>query len=289
MSSLTVWNFTRIKGVLYLSAIMAHHSLYITPEIKLSVYHDSFSVDNVVFADHLLIWFIEGETKIIMPDATYTLTPGDIFLFPRNSVATIINSPKGGKPNQSVVMHLNAEKLKNYYKEKAIDPGIPSGKMYTFHSHPLLKSCLASLIPYFEIGEQLPAEIADIKISEAIAVLRSIKPEIDNVLANFEEPGKIDLTGFMEKHYMFNMDMEKFGYLSGRSLTTFRRDFKNTYGTTPQKWLTQKRLELAHFHIKEKRRRPSDIYLEVGFENLSHFSFAFKKLFGYPPTEVGAI
>lgn len=275
-----------IDNVLYLRT-MAHESIYITPEIKLSVYNDSFHVDNVFFSDHILIWFIEGETKIVMPDATHTLTPGDIFLFPRNSVATVINSPKGGRPNQSVVMHLRQERLAAYYKEKDVRPGhSASREMLTFSNHPLLKSCLSSLIPYFEIGEQLPAEVADIKIHEAIAILRSISPDIDSVLANFEEPGKVDLSGFMEKHYMFNMDMERFGYLTGRSLTTFRRDFKGVYGTTPQKWLTQKRLELAHFHIKEKRRRPSDIYLEVGFENLSHFSFAFKKLFGYPPTEV---
>lgn len=278
-----------IDKVLYLRS-MAHESVYITPEIKLSLYTDSFYVDNVVFADHILIWFIEGETKIIMPDETHVLKPGDIFLFPRNSVATVINAPKNGKPNQSVVMHLRRERLMAYYKDREINPvNMAERKMYRFNNHPLLQSCLLSLIPYFEIGEQLPAEISDIKISEALAILRSINPEIDNVLANFDEPGKIDLSGFMEKHYMFNMEIEKFSYLTGRSLTTFRRDFKKAYGTTPQKWLTQKRLELARFQIAEKRRRPSDIYLEVGFENLSHFSYAFKKLFGYPPTDVMAV
>ncbi|ETZ24696.1 AraC family transcriptional regulator [Pedobacter sp. V48] len=105
------------------------------------------------------------------------------------------------------------------------------------------------------------------------------------MLANFAEPGKIDIGNFMEKNYMFNMPMEKFGYLTGRSLTTFKRDFKKTFQTTPQKWLTQKRLELAHYQIREKNRRPSEVYLETGFENLSHFGYAFKKLFGYAPTE----
>jgi AraC-like DNA-binding protein len=31
---------------------------------------------------------------------------------------------------------------------------------------------------------------------------------------------------------------------------------------------------------------PSDVYLEVGLENLSHFSFAFKKLFEQAPTKL---
>jgi AraC-like DNA-binding protein len=104
------------------------------------------------------------------------------------------------------------------------------------------------------------------------------------VLGQLEEPGKIDLKDFMEKNYMFNLTAAKFGYLTGRSLTTFKRDFKITFNNTPEKWLTQKRLELAHYQIFEKKRRPSDVYLDVGFENLSHFSFAFKKQFGYNPT-----
>ncbi|WP_242675503.1 helix-turn-helix domain-containing protein [Niastella koreensis] len=54
----------------------------------------------------------------------------------------------------------------------------------------------------------------------------------------------------------------------------------------PQKWLLQKRLELAHYLITEKKNRPADVYLEAGFEDLSHFSFAFKKQYGYPPASL---
>ncbi|WP_197933121.1 helix-turn-helix domain-containing protein [Spirosoma aureum] len=87
----------------------------------------------------------------------------------------------------------------------------------------------------------------------------------------------------MDKNFMFNMTMEKFGYLTGRSLTTLKRDFKKAFNTTPQKWLTQKRLERAHYQLTRKKRKPVEVYFEVGFESLSHFSFAFKKQFGYSP------
>ncbi len=85
---------------------------------------------------------------------------------------------------------------------------------------------------------------------------------------------------------MFNMPLEKFAYLTGRSLTTFKRDFTKAFNHTPQRWLTQKRLELAHYQLTEKERRPVDVCYETGFENLSHFSFAFKKHFGYAPSRL---
>jgi AraC-like DNA-binding protein len=45
-------------------------------------------------------------------------------------------------------------------------------------------------------------------------------------------------------------------------------------------------LELAHYQFAEKKKNPIDVCYKVGFENLSHFSYAFKKQFGYPPTQL---
>lgn len=228
---------------------------------------------------------MSGETKIVKAEGTYLFNPGDIFLIPRNQMATIILNPKDGLPHQSVAMHLSTERLKNFYasidvKQKAM----PIRKILRFNNHPLLESCLTSLIPYFEMEGTFPEDIASLKITEAISILRVIDKSVDGLLANFEEPGKIDLVSFMEKNYMFNMPLERFSYLTGRSLTTFKRDFKKAFNSTPQKWLTEKRLELAYYQFAEKKKKPVDVYFEVGFENLSHFSFAFKKQYGYSPS-----
>ncbi|AOM76884.1 helix-turn-helix domain-containing protein [Pedobacter steynii] len=265
---------------------MEHTSKYITPDIKLSCYEDKLFKSDIIFDHHMLIWFISGETKIVQAEESHRFKTGDIFLIPRNQPATIINFPKDGMPHKTVVMLLSAKTLRDFYANIKITTSItPIPKICSFNSHPLLESCLSSLIPYFEM-EELPEHIAALKITEAISILRAIDPGIDGILANFEEPGKVDLARFMEKNYMFNMTMEKFGYLTGRSITTFKRDFKKTYNTTPQKWLTQRRLELAHYMISEKRKKPTEVIFEVGFENLSHFSFIFKKQFGYAPTQL---
>ena len=262
---------------------------YITPDIKLSCYEDKLFKTEIVFDHHMLVWFISGETKIIQADKSYLFKAGDIFLIPRNQLATIINYPKDGKPHKSVVMHLSIDRLREFYAHLGIKPNaLPTQKIHCFTHHPLLESCLASLIPYFDVQEKFPEHIASLKITEAISILRMIDKDIDHILANLEEPGRIDLVAFMEKNFMFNMPLEKFGYLTGRSLTTFKRDFQKAFHITPQRWLTQKRLELAHYQLTEKNRKPIEVYYETGFENLSHFSYAFKKHFGYPPTKLAA-
>ncbi|RKR04822.1 AraC family transcriptional regulator [Flavobacterium sp. 90] len=268
---------------------MEYEAQYITPDIKLSCYEDKFFKSDVMFDLHMLVWFISGETKIVQTDGIHVFKKGDIFLIPRNQLATIINYPKDGQPHKTVVMHLSTEKLKDFYANLDVKPKTNiSSKIYSYNNHPLLESCLASLIPYFEITT-LPENIADLKITEAISILRSIDSEIDNVLANFEEPGKIDLVNFMERNFMFNMPLERLGYLTGRSLSTFNRDFKKYFDTTPQKWLTKKRLDLAHYQLSKNKKKTIDVCYEVGFENLSHFSYAFKKQFGYTATELISI
>lgn len=268
---------------------MEHISKYLTKEIKLSCYEDKLFKSDLMFEDHMLVWFISGETRIIQADQTYNFCAGDIFLIPRNQLATIVNYPKGGLPHKTVVLHLSVERLKYFYEKIDLpETIIPEQCIYSFNNHPLLESYLNSLIPYFDMNGIFPESLATIKITEAITILRAINPDVDRVLANFDSPGKVDLVNFMERNFMFNMPLEKLGYLTGRSLSTFNRDFKRHFNITPQKWLISKRLELAYYQIMEHHKKPKDVYLEVGFEDLSHFSFAFKKKYGTAPTMLRA-
>jgi AraC-like DNA-binding protein len=256
-------------------------------EILLSCIEEKYFKDETILEHHSFARIISGELKVIQADKTYTFGAGDTLLFPCNQLSTLIKNPKNGRPYKALVIFFTPKRLKEFYSNNPIQlTKKPTHKIKTFEKHPLLESFFASLIPYFDLESELPEKIVSIKLEEALTILRSIDKDIDNLLADFSEPYKINLADFMERNYMHNLTMEKFGYLTGRSLTTFKRDFKKAFNTTPQKWIIQKRLELAHYQLSQKRQKPIDVYLETGFENLSHFSFAFKKHFGYAPTSL---
>jgi AraC-like DNA-binding protein len=266
---------------------MDFQTKYITPEIKLSIYPGNRFKSEALFEHHLLVWLIDGYAEIIQTDVARVFEAGDVFLIPRNQLSTVICYSKDGIPHKSVAMHLTPSRLMEYYSTVSVHVGsYPSDTIRSYKGHLLLESFFASLVPYFDIEELFPSNIAVMKINEAISILRVVDPAVDSLLANFAEPGKIDLAVFMEKHFRFNLPLEKFGYLTGRSIATFNRDFRKVFHITPQRWLTKKRLELAYFQLKEQHQKPVDVYLEVGFENLSHFSYAFKKQFGYSPSKL---
>ena len=83
---------------------------------------------------------------------------------------------------------------------------------------------------------------------------------------------------------MFDLSVEQIAGFTGRSLAAFKRDFKKISTLPPQKWIIEKRLNVASDKIQNENRKISDVYLEVGFKNLSHFSNAYKKQFGMAPS-----
>lgn len=256
-------------------------------EIFISCKKDVHYSRELILPQPALVHILSGEMRIAAADRQYNFFKGDTVLIPRNQLGRMSKLPLNGQPCLVISILLRQDILKDFYnKHPVAPPSYYSPEPLFFRYHPLLESLFTSLLPYFKLADVLPADIAAFKIEEAIRVLRAIDKNVDRLLGHFEEPGKLDLVEFMEKNYMFNLSLEKFGYLTGRSLTTFKKDFERAFNRSPGKWLTQKRLQLAHYQILEKKRKPSDVYLEVGFENLSHFSFAFKKEFGYSPSGI---
>ena len=122
------------------------------------------------------------------------------------------------------------------------------------------------------------------KIEECINVLTYLRPGLHNWFSRMNSLQRINLKDFMECHYQDNLPLEQLAQASGRSLSTFRRDFLKVFGTTPGKWLLTKRLEEAYVLIKEKKIKPSEFLLDLGFESFSHFSRSFKAYFGIQPS-----
>ena len=75
-------------------------------------------------------------------------------------------------------------------------------------------------------------------------------------------------------------------HYTGRSLTAFKQEFAKTFDTTPSRWIVRQRLSEARRLMTTDNRKASDVYLEVGFKSLSHFSTAFKREFGIAPSEL---
>ena len=90
----------------------------------------------------------------------------------------------------------------------------------------------------------------------------------------------------IESNVDSNLKVEEIAFLCNMSLSTFKRHFMAAYNEPPGKWLQDKRLQKAKELLQGGDLKASDIYLDVGYNNLSNFSVAFKNKFGISPTEI---
>ena len=91
-------------------------------------------------------------------------------------------------------------------------------------------------------------------------------------------------TGIYGAELYERYSMEEIANYTGRSLSTFKRDFKKCSALSPREWLIRRALK-PHTLIRKGGRKVSEICFEVGFKNLSHFSKIYKIAYGVPPTE----
>lgn len=86
----------------------------------------------------------------------------------------------------------------------------------------------------------------------------------------------------IQSHKFKNLNIEELAFLCNMSLSTFKRRFYDVYQTSPRKYLISEKMEKAK-RLLQVQKRPSEIYFELGYENLSSFSNEFKKHVGMPP------
>ena len=147
-----------------------------------------------------------------------------------------------------------------------------------------IESLFASMTPYFNPEVKPQDDVMRLKLEEGLLTLLHTDKRFMTVLFDFSMPWKMDILDFMNRNYMYEFTLEELAHYTGRSLATFKRDFKKVSDLTPEKWLIRKRLEVAYRLIKEEHKKVGEVYAEVGFKNPSHFSTAFKKQYGIPPT-----
>jgi AraC-like DNA-binding protein len=139
---------------------------------------------------------------------------------------------------------------------------------------------------YFAADEQPPKTLLKLKLKElltSILVSRSNQP-LSAYLRYIAACDAPPLEAIMELNFCHNLSIDTFAQMCHRSLSSFKRDFRKHYGTSPGKWLIERRLEHSASLLQTTGMSITEIMFECGFEDLSHFSRAFKERFSQSPS-----
>lgn len=239
--------------------------------------------------DYALNYVYAGEMVLENGAETIRIGKGECVFIPRDHHITLYKKSCDGERYCGIFLKFTRPFLREMYgrfgqgKVPASTPKLDGGPIKLPRTAELA-SLFASMVPYFDPEVKPLGDFMDLKMQEGLLALLHIDERFAPTLFDFNEPWKIDILEFLNENYMYEFSMAEMAHYTGRSLATFKRDFKKISDLTPEKWLIRKRLEVAYAKLKEGGRKIVEVYAEVGFKNPSHFSTAFKKQYGIPPT-----
>jgi AraC-like DNA-binding protein len=267
--------------------------------------HDSAvnNYSNVVFAHfaknesmcyerghcHFMIYIFSGELAIKESGKEeIVISAGECVFIRRDHRLMFYKRPSGNEPYKGITMAFDRNFLRHYYQsldQRTIPQNTVPAKKSVIKLPPIpnIESIFISMLPYFGTDVKPSDEVMKLKQQEGILTLLGINKSFYPTLFDFTEPWKIDILDFLNENYMFELSLEEIASYTGRSLATFKRDFKKISDLTPQRWIMQKRLEIAREKLRNEGKRIAEVYMEVGFKNRSHFATAYRKYYGYPP------
>jgi AraC-like DNA-binding protein len=245
--------------------------------------------EKVAFMKHnTLVMLVSGSFTLETTSQKISMNGGEMMLIQKNQLAELTKIPVEGGDYQTVVISLQ----ENLLRQIALEEQIETGQKYTgppamlIPGNDFLRAFFQSVMPYVRNpNEKITSSMGMLKVKEAVHLLLYTMPELQEFLFDFSEPYKMDLEKFMLSNFHYNIPIEKFARLTGRSLAAFKRDFQKIFAMAPRQWLLERRLAEARHLIESRNKKPSAIYLDLGFESLSHFSHSFKKKFGKAPTD----
>jgi len=256
------------------------------PHIFYSCYSGRSKGGEQFVPQHVFTYILSGTSEVYHDGKTYHFKEGDFRFIRKNQLSRFIKIPSPGGEYRSISIYIDYETLQSVSEEFDLHMAQPYRGENILYLKPndLLTYYFDSLGPYMTGMQGTRDALTSLKVREASMILVETDPELKDALFDFNEPGKMDLEEYMNKHFQYNVRLDRFAYLTGRSLSTFHRDFKRVFNTTPGRWLLKKRLNEAYYQIRTKGQKATDVYLQVGFEDLSHFSTSFKKAFGMAPS-----
>lgn len=183
------------------------------------------------------------------------------------------------------------KKLKEFLEKHSKNKQIAKDETpyFTIRNDAYISSYINSLSTISEAPNVFMENLLSVKFEELMLYLlqkyeRKFELYLHSLIIKETSPFK----KIVESKIHSNLKLEEIAFLCNMSLSTFKRHFIKEYGTSPGKWLQDKRLQKAKETLEHENLKPSDIYLDFGYNNLSNFSIAFKNKFGFSPSESSA-
>ncbi|HTJ50553.1 MAG TPA: AraC family transcriptional regulator [Cyclobacteriaceae bacterium] len=242
--------------------------------------------------------FLEDHMLLVVLEGTNTITHGKKeFLVRKNEMVLLkkaiqidyhkVGNPENNNAFDSMMFFLKDEFIIDFMKMAKVE-STKTAEIVTVAVKPVkerLGKFVDSIKTYFSEPENIDGGLMRLKMLELLYALASTDKNILQQIIQLKQQIHADIPSVVEDNYANPVSLADLAYLSGRSLSSFKRDFFAIYQATPAQWIRDKRLSKAR-ELLATDMTVKDVCFSLGFENVAHFSRLFKSHFGYTPSSV---
>ncbi len=261
--------------------------------VRLLQYANASTTENfdAFLTHHALVFILSGVKQINVSHSQFRINAGELFLIPKGEYV-MSEYIAGENGFQSIMLFFN-RKVARYVIEQLNETApetlteVKKKEAIKIIPHnPEIRSLFRSLVSYSKENSPFLCEMVRLKFMELIYLLLDgpYRKTIVTFLldaARYEAPS---ITSVLEKYLYSSQTLEELAKLSGRSLSSFKREFVQQYGEAPQTWIRKKKLERAAFLLETSDKNIEEIAEASGFMSAAHFARLFKEQYAKTPT-----
>lgn len=245
------------------------------------------SKQQIILNQNTFSFLIEGKKEVIFDNSDLSIDNRK-FLLMKSGHCLMTEKLSEIKNYRSILLFFNNETLSKFVQKFEINNIEPKEykSVYSFDYDTFIKRFVDSLIAISKLSKPVQQKIIEVKFEEIMLylielhgshILYSLTYNNDHHTQNF--------TQIVESNQLKKLTLKQLAFLCNMSVSTFKREFEKHYAQSPIKWFQNKRLEHAYYLLHQKHKKSSEIYFEVGYENLSSFIQAYKSKYHKTPKQ----
>jgi len=265
-------------------------------EVVIRAYHSNHNAlkNRIVLHQNMINLLVSGTKTVVNADGRTTVHEDELLVLSTgNCLTTEVRS--GHTDFSSIILYCSNEALTDFFVKYAhldgqVPDHIPADQPFlVFKQDAFIVHYRQSLDLLLKRGEPMSKEMKQLKLEELLLHLLLHDPRrlksLKRMAKNDED---LQMRKAMEGNVRNSITIEELAFLCNCSLSTFKRRFAKIYGTSPQKWLLEQKMQVAAGLLRHPDERPGRVYLKVGYEDHSSFSKSFKLIHGMTPKEFQA-
>ncbi len=239
--------------------------------------------NKVVFTKNMICLLLHGIKEVQAATGTGTITSNDALLLTSGSI--LMSEQTVANKYEAILIFFGNKTLTDLCIKRGVSftgKAVPNSIFKVPQDEFMKNFCFSLQL----LKEQGNTGMNEVKVEEILNYISTTSPDLfDHFVSQaLAVKSGIKIKQVVGMNLNKGLTTEELAFLCDMSISTFKRHFANQYKMPPQKYFLQQKMEQAR-SLLSLQKRPSEIYAELGYENLSAFSNEFKKHFGLSPKQ----